>query len=106
MKAPIITAIKNTFGLKNEAIHLILATQEIYSVHGLLDLVLLLAESTSTPKQIGAKLDAVMVHIRLKSNPSTKESTFVNEINTLVYEPMYSCTELDDPYIPTNFRNF
>ena len=96
MKKAIITAIKNTFALENVTLDQILTSHDIMSVYGLSKLVSLLADSACTQKQIGLGLDAIMVHIKLKTNPSPKELVFSKEINTLVYAPMYEPVEDDE----------
>lgn len=96
MKKAIITAIQNTFSLENVTLEQMQTSHEIYSVYGLSKLISLLADSSATQKQIGSELDAVMVHIKLKSKLSPKELMFTKEINALVYEPMYEQSSQDE----------
>ena len=93
----IIQAIRNTFSLsKTEDICRISSILKLYSNQELLALLDVLADEKMPPKVIAEALEKVVLHIKLKDNPTKNELEFLNQINNLFYKSLYLKKVSDD----------
>jgi hypothetical protein len=90
MKAEIIKAIKNTFGLiEHDDIKTLRNKAEISSIQGLSVLIDHLIDETTPPKVIAEALEQVVLHIKLKNHTTQHEKVLLEQVQKLVYNPLY-----------------